>query len=138
MTPFIIKHIDHVVFRVADLERSIGFYEEVLGCAVVKRQEKLGLVHLRAGSSLIDLVSLTGSLGAAGGAGPGAEGRNVDHLCLRIEPFNADELLAHLNRHGVPPLKPIATNFGAEGDGPSLYIKDLDDNVIELKGAPHF
>jgi catechol 2,3-dioxygenase-like lactoylglutathione lyase family enzyme len=134
MIPFTVKHIDHVVFRVADLERSIAFYAEVLGCVVVKQQPQLGLVHLRAGTALIDLVSLDGSLGAMGGAGPGADGRNVDHLCLRIEPFAADALLAHLQRNGVQPLKPIAVNFGAEGDGPSLYIKDPDGNVIELKG----
>jgi catechol 2,3-dioxygenase-like lactoylglutathione lyase family enzyme len=132
--PFALKNIDHLVFRVSSLERSIAFYENVVGCQVVKKREDLGLVHLRAGRSMIDLVSLSGRLGSLGGAGPGSEGRNVDHLCLRIEPFDAESLIAHLHENGVEPLGPVSDNFGAEGDGPSLYFKDPDGNVIEFKG----
>lgn len=134
MLPFALKNIDHLVLRVASLERSIAFYESVVGCQVVKRRDDLGLVHLGAGRSLIDLVSLDGRLGALGGAGPGREGRNVDHLCLRIEPFDAQALIAHLRACGVEPLGPVKDNFGAEGIGPSLYFKDPDGNVIEFKG----
>ncbi len=134
MLPFALKNIDHVVLRVPSLERSIAFYESVVGCQVVKRRDDLGLVHLRAGSSMIDLVSLAGRLGSMGGAGPGSEGRNVDHLCLRIEPFDAPSLIAHLRGCGVEPLGPVSNNFGAEGNGPSLYFKDPDGNVIEFKG----
>lgn len=134
MTPFTIHHIDHVVLRVAHLARSIAFYRDVLGCAVVRQRPDLGLVHLRAGTSLIDLVSLDGPLGRQGGAGPSVEGRNVDHLCLRIEPFDAEGLQRHLAQHGAPPLGPVAINFGAEGDGPSLYLQDPDGNTVELKG----
>lgn len=134
MHPFAIHHIDHVVLRVADLDRSIAFYGRVLGCSVVRRRDDLGLVHLRAGASLIDLVSLDGSLGRPGGAGPAAQGRNLDHLCLRIEPFDAEALARHLAQQGAPPLGPVARNFGAEGDGPSLYLRDPDGNTIELKG----
>lgn len=134
MKPFSVMHIDHVVMRVSDLERSIHFYSEVLGCALVKRRDDLGLVHLRAGTAMIDLVSLDGKLGAEGGAGPGREGRNVDHVCLRIRPFDPDVLLSHLEYHEVKMLGPITRNFGAEGMGPSIYICDPDGNVIELKG----
>jgi catechol 2,3-dioxygenase-like lactoylglutathione lyase family enzyme len=134
MLPFELRHIDHLVFRVASLERSIAFYETVIGCKVVKKRDDLGLVHLRAGQSMIDLVSLAGPIGSSGGAGPGEEGRNVDHLCLRIEPFDAELLVAHLREHGVESLGPVSDNFGAEGNGPSLYFKDPDGNVIELKG----
>jgi glyoxylase I family protein len=134
MRPYAIKKIDHLVFRVANLERSIAFYGDVVGCTVAKRRDDLGLVHLRAGESMIDLVSLTGRLGASGGAGPGTEGRNVDHLCLRIEPFNADAIVHFLKGKGVEPLGPAGVNFGAEGTGPSLYFRDPDGNVIELKG----
>lgn len=132
--PFDVRRIDHVVFRVVDLDRSIAFYREVLGCMVVRERADLGLVHLRAGASMLDLVSVDGSLGSRGGAAAGGEGRNVDHLCLRVEPFDETILVAHLARQGLAPAGPAQRNFGAEGDGLSLYIADPDGNVIELKG----
>ena len=135
MPPFLIRNIDHVVLRVVDLERSLRFYRDVLGCGVERHQEDIGLMQLRAGSSLIDLVPLDGKLGRAGGAGPGREGRNVDHVCLRIEPFDADTLAAYLRTHGIEPGK-VASRFGAEGEGPSIYVTDPDGNTVELKGPP--
>lgn len=134
MSPFSVQHIDHVVFRVTDLERSVAFYEAVLGCKVVKRRDELGLIHLRAGRSMIDLVGVAGKLGRPGGRPPGKEGRNVDHLCLRIEPFDEGSLRAHLGQRGVEINGPVVQNFGAEGVGPSLYFQDPDGNLIELKG----
>lgn len=135
MAAFRLLALDHVVLRVADLERSRDFYCGVLGCAFEKWQEAFGLLQLRAGTSLIDLVSLDGRLGRAGGAAPGREGRNVDHFCLRIEPFDGEALRAHLAAHGVEPGE-VVERYGAEGSGPSLYIRDPDGNVVELKGPP--
>lgn len=132
--PFSVQRIDHVVFRVRDLPRSIAFYQSVLGCEVVRQREHLGLVHLRAGASMIDLVGVDGALGARGGDAPGEGARNVDHLCLRVEPFDEAGIVAHLHRHGLAPLGAAEVNFGAEGDGLSLYFADPDGNVIELKG----
>jgi len=132
--PFSVQRIDHVVFRVRDLSRSTAFYQAVLGCEVVRRRAHLGLVHLRAGASMIDLVSVDGALGARGGAAPGQGARNVDHLCLRVEPFDEAGIVAHLGRHGVAVPATAEVNFGAEGDGLSLYFRDPDGNVIELKG----
>lgn len=137
MIPFQVLRIDHLVFRVADLDRSISFYEQVLGCQVVKQRLDLGLVHVRAGTSMVDLISINGRLGSRGDAAAAAEGRNVDHLCLRVEPFDEAALVAHLARHGVVPQGPASDNFGAEGDGPSLYFHDPDGNTIELKGPAH-
>lgn len=134
MLPFSIQRIDHVVFRVASLERSIAFYQAVLGCTLIKERSDLGLVHLCAGASMIDLISVDGKLGSLGGQGPGPEARNVDHLCLRVEPFDEREIVAHLVRHAVTPHGPTSLNFGAEGTGPSLYFSDPDGNAIELKG----
>jgi glyoxylase I family protein len=134
MPPFTVQRIDHIVLRVADLERSVDFYVRVLGLALVRRRDELGLVHLRAGASMIDLVSLDGALGAKGGRGPGTEGRNVDHLCLRIEPYDERALLDFVTSHGIAVAGRAARNFGAEGDGPSLYIADPDGNLLELKG----
>jgi glyoxylase I family protein len=133
--PFGIQGIDHVVLRVAELDRSLDFYLRVLGCAVERRQEALGLVQLRAGRSLIDLVPLDGKLGLAGGAGPGKEGRNVDHFCLRVEPFDGAAIAAWLRGHGLAPGE-VAARFGADGKGPSIYVTDPDGNTVELKGPP--
>ena len=132
---FGIKGIDHVVVRARDLGRMVGFYREVLGCAVDKRRDDLGLVHMRAGASLIDLIAVDGELGRQGGAAPAAEGRNMDHLCLRVEPFDEDEIRSHLGAHGVE-VSELYHNYGAEGEGPSLYLSDPEGNVVELKGAP--
>jgi len=137
MTSFSVLHIDHLVFRVVDLDRSIDFYGSVLGCRVVRERRDLGLIHLRAGTSMIDLIDVNGKLGSAGGSAPGEVGRNVDHLCLRIEPFDEVALEAHLASFGIALLGPVArSNFGAEGEGPSLYFRDPDGNTIELKGPP--
>lgn len=125
--------IDHVVLRVRDVERSLAFYCGVLGCRVERRLDALGLIQLRAGSSLVDLVDVDSPLGRAGGAPPGAEGRNVDHVALRIEPFDGESLRAHLLEHGVEP-GDVDSRYGAEGSGPSMYVRDPDGNVIELKG----
>ncbi|WP_011299365.1 VOC family protein [Cupriavidus necator] len=130
---FRILGIDHLVLRTADVDRLRRFYVDVLGCSVEREQPAFGLTQLRAGSGLIDLVSLDGPLGRAGGAGPGAEGRNLDHFCLRIDPFDADAVRASLARHGVE-ASAVEQRFGAEGKGPSLYVKDPDGNVVEFKG----
>lgn len=132
--PFSVLRIDHVVLRVKDAERAIAFYRDVLGCQVERRRDNLGLVHLRAGTNLIDLVTPDGPLGKQGGALAGKEGRNVDHLCLRIEPFDEAAIRALMARHGVPVHGEVQNNFGAEGNGPSIYITDPDGNSVELKG----
>jgi len=127
--------LDHLVLRAIDLPRMIEFYCEVLGCSVERRQDTLGLVQLRAGRALIDLVALDGPLGRAGGAAPGTEGRNLDHFCLRVDPFDEAAIRAHLAAHGVD-AGPTAQRYGAEGEGPSIYLADPQGNVVELKGPP--
>ena len=133
MKPLAIRALDHLVLRVADLERSLRFYTQVLGCVEERRIEKLGLVQLRAGASLIDLVDLERPLGRSGGAPPGAGGRNVDHFALALERFDEAELRAWLETNGVEP-GPVDERYGAEGYGPSMYVRDPDGNVVELKG----
>ncbi|MDP6345022.1 MAG: VOC family protein [Alphaproteobacteria bacterium] len=125
--------LDHVVLRIADLSRSLEFYCEVLGCELERAREELGLYHLRAGAAQIDLVPVDGQLGGKGGGPRAADGPNMDHFCLRIEPFEAESLIAHLRAHGLQPGE-VAQRFGAEGDGPSLYVQDPDGNTVELKG----
>jgi len=133
--PFALGAIDHLVLRVADLAAAMEFYCGALGCSVEMDRPKLGLTQLRAGRSLIDLVTLDGPLGAAGGAGPVAEGRNLDHFALTITPFDGAVLKAHLLARGIA-VGEVEQRLGAEGVGPSLYITDPDGNVVELKGTP--
>ena len=133
--PYSIRHLDHLVLRVHDVEKMLRFYIDVLGCSMEKAQASIGLWQVRAGSSLVDFVSLDGTLGRMGGAGPGTEGRNLDHLCLRIEPFDLAALRAHLRAHGAEPGE-YGSRYGAEGDGPSIYVTDPEGNVVELKGPP--
>jgi glyoxylase I family protein len=130
-----IREIDHIVLRVIDLDRMIRFYCDVLGCSIERKQLEIGLVQLRAGRSLVDLVPVTGKLGKMGGAAPGTEGRNVDHICFRVEPFDADLIRASLAAAGVAAGK-VESRYGAEGEGPSIYISDPESNTIELKGPP--
>ena len=132
-TPIEIGGLDHVVLRVRDVDAALRFYCDVLGCREERRIENLGLVQLRAGDALIDLVDLGAPLGQAGGAGPGAEGRNVDHFALRLAAFDEARLRSHLEAHGVEPGE-VGQRYGAGGMGPSMYIRDPDGNVVELKG----
>ena len=134
--PFAPRNIDHLVLRIRDLDRALAFYCGVLGCTVEKHQEASGLMQVRAGGSLIDLVPLDGRLGLQGGAGPGKEGRNLDHFCLRVDPFDGPAILEYLRANGVEP-GAVESRYGAEGEGPSIYITDPDGNVVELKGPPH-
>lgn len=130
-----IKQLDHVVLRVSDLRAMKRFYIDVLGCTMDREREDLGLYQLRAGSALIDLVPVDGPLGVKGGAAPGTEGRNMDHFCLTVEPFDADAIIAHLRAHGADPA-PVSSRYGAQGQGPSIYVPDPEGNVVELKGPP--
>ena len=132
MSPRVLA-IDHVVLRVSDMARAIRFYGKVLGCPVERRADDLGLVQLRAGSALIDLVDVALGLGKVGGGAPGAEGRNVDHFALWLPGFDEPSLRAHLEARGVA-VGEVAQRYGARGMGPSLYIEDPDGNVVELKG----
>ena len=130
-----IREIDHIVLRVTDLDRMLEFYCGVLGCSVERRVDDIGLIQLRAGRSLVDLVPVDSELGRQGGAAPGKEGRNLDHLCFRIENFDEDAIDEHLREHGVDPGS-VTSRYGAEGRGPSMYIEDPEGNTIELKGPP--
>ncbi|MEH6526569.1 MAG: VOC family protein [Sneathiella sp.] len=130
---FAIKHLDHLVLRVTDIQQMMDFYIEILGCKLEKTNEQAGLYQLRAGGSLIDLVPIDGNIGRMGGAAPGKEGRNLDHFCLSIEPFDAEELKSFLRGKGVDPGE-VQQRYGAEGNGPSLYLTDPEGNVVELKG----
>jgi catechol 2,3-dioxygenase-like lactoylglutathione lyase family enzyme len=129
-----VQNIDHVVFRVTDLEKMARFYEDVLGARWEKRRADIGLYQLRLGTSLIDLVPVDSALGRRGGGAPGKEGRNVDHVCFRVLPWDGEAVLDHLKNHGIE--SEIVSRYGADGNGPSVYLTDPEGNNLELKGPP--
>ena len=134
--PFTIAGLDHVVIRTANLQRMLRFYEYALGCRVERTAEGLGLYQLRAGASLIDIVDAAGELGRRGGPPPANDGFNMDHFCIRIDPWDETAIRGCLAEHGVE-AGPTAQRNGAEGMGPSIYIQDPDGNTVELKGPPN-
>ena len=125
--PFAIGALDHIVLRVRDMDRAIAFYGDVLGAREERRVDSIGLVQLRAGRSLIDLVPLP--------EGSNTGEANVEHYALTVTPFEPEAIAAHLAAHGVEPGE-VARRYGAQGFGPSIYINDPDGNVVELKGPP--
>lgn len=100
----------------------------------VRRLDHVVLRPVRAGASMVELIAVDGTLGPCGGAAAGTEGRNLDHLCLSIEPFDEAAIVTHLARHGVAPRGRATTNLGAEGDGLPLCFDDPDGNTVERKG----
>lgn len=132
--PFSIAGIDHIVLRAREPGRLVAFYRDVLGCVIEREQPELGLTQLRAGRNLIDVVPEVALAGASPGAGPG---QNLDHVCLTIHPFEGESLRAYLSSRGVS-VGQIASRYGAEGQGPSLYFQDPEGNGVELKKALKF
>jgi glyoxylase I family protein len=122
---FRVERIDHVVLRVRDLAAMVRFYEQALGFNVERRLERISLVQMRAGASLLDLV-----------AGERAKGApNMDHLCFRVAPFDRDAIVTRLAPFGIS-VGETVERYGAEGNGPSVYFDDPEGNQIELKGPP--
>ena len=132
--PFRLGSLDHVVLRVPDMGRALGFYRDVLGAEIERRLERIGMVQLRVGASLIDLVDLNGDwLKASGAKAFSPDAVNVDHICIRIEPFDEAAIEAYLRAHGVA-IGEKGIRYGAQGDGPSIYIRDPFGTTVELKG----
>lgn len=128
-----IREIDHLVLRTQRLQEMIAFYTDVLGMSVERRVDDIGLIQLRAGRSLLDLVPVESELGRKGGPAPGKQGHNLDHFCLRVNPFDEAAIRDRLQTFGVE-AGPTERRYGAEGSGPSIYIQDPDANTVELKG----
>jgi len=133
MNPIAITGFDHIVLRIRDKDRMIAFYRDVLGLSVDRDRPELGLTHIRAGSQMIDLVTVDGRLGRMGGAAPGPEARNLDHFALQVRPFDEAAIRTHLAAHGAEVVEE-GQRYGADGDGLSLYVRDPEGNVVELKG----
>ena len=122
--PFVLRDLDHVVLRCADPVRMERFYSDVLGLAVERRLDAIGLVQLRAGRNLVDLVP---------GGQAGEQVPNMDHFCLGIDASDVAAVQRYLEGQGVEIAGGPATVYGARGTGTSLYVRDPERNVIELK-----
>lgn len=135
MVPFKTVHLDHVVLRVSDIEASLAFYQDVVGAVHEREIAELGLYQLRIGAALIDLVPVDSQMGQHGGGPLAPKGKNMDHFAIRIEPFDLEKIKAHLTSLDIE-VSEVGVRYGAEGNGPSVYISDPDGNVVELKGPP--
>jgi glyoxylase I family protein len=128
-----IAGIDHIVLRTTRLDEMLDFYCGVLGCTLERQtSEDLGLTQLRAGSALIDLVTVDSDLGRLGGDAPSGTANNLDHFCLQLQPISEQGIRDHLAFHGIKPGE-FAQRYGAQGMGNSIYIKDPEGNTVELK-----
>ena len=125
---FHVERIDHVVLRVRDLPGMVRFYEQALGFKVERTLERLSLVQMRAGASMLDLVK--GERPPPNSVGGGG---NMDHLCFRIEPFERSTIESRLSPLGIT-IGETVQRYGAEGTGSSVYFNDPEGNQIELKG----
>ena len=127
--PFTVVGIDHVVLRAADPKALERFYLDALGLRLERREGKLA--QLRAGDALIDIVPADQAGPAGGSSSTG--GANLDHLCLRVEPFDAAAITKHLAGQDIA-CGAETLRYGAEGKGPSIYLRDPEGNGVELKG----
>lgn len=125
--PFVIEEIDHVVLRCRDQARALDFYTRILGLAEERRLEAIGLIQLRAGRSLVDLVPRPPDEPTGLG--------NVEHFCLAIAAGDMAAVVGFLQAAGVELLGDPAERYGARGMGPSIYVRDPEGNVVELKGT---
>jgi catechol 2,3-dioxygenase-like lactoylglutathione lyase family enzyme len=122
--PFTLHDLDHVVLRCADPARMEQFYTDVLGSVVERRLDAIGLVQMRVGRSLIDLVPG----GDAANPAP-----NVDHFCLGIDAPDVEAVRAYLVEREVEIAGGPVRVYGARGTGTSIYIRDPERNTVELK-----
>jgi len=126
--PLKVAEIDHLVLRCRDQARMLDFYTRVLGLNEERRLERIGLIQLRAGASMLDLVPM---------AEARVEGaRNVDHFCLGVETSDLNAVVRYLRDHSVEIMGEPAERYGARGTGISIYVRDPEGNVVELKQMP--
>jgi catechol 2,3-dioxygenase-like lactoylglutathione lyase family enzyme len=104
-----VQHLDHLVLTVKDIEKTAAFYQTILGMTKVVFGP--GRVALAFGNQKINL-------------------RFGRFMLLSDDPL--DIWIPHLAAHGVKILAGPIRRAGALGPINSLYIRDLDDNLIEI------
>lgn len=125
--------LDHIVLRTSNMDHMLDFYSGILGCPIERElSPEFGLIQLRAGSSLIDLVAVDSELGRIGGGPPTGGENNMDHFCLQIKAQPEEEISRYLSSHGIE-VAPFERRYGAQGYGNSVYLRDPDGNTVELR-----
>jgi cytokinin dehydrogenase len=122
--------LDHIVLNVEDVERSLAFYQHTLGLVAERvdawRQHEVGFPSLRiSASTLIDLVEAPQA---------GSEGRsNLAHFCLVTDSVSLNEAMQALAAAGTQVENGPVVRSGARGNALSIYFRDPDQNLIELR-----
>jgi catechol 2,3-dioxygenase-like lactoylglutathione lyase family enzyme len=117
--------IDHLVLNCADVDASLAWYTDRLGLEGVRVAEwRSGAAPFPSvridDASIIDLLDAPRS------------GVNVDHVCFVIEPTDLGAL-ADSGDFDIVGDGPVSGLFGARGVATSLYVRDPDGNVVELR-----
>ena len=128
-----IAGLDHIVLRTSRMDEMLHFYGTVLGCPIERElSPEFGLVQLRAGTALIDLVAVDSELGRAGGGPPTPSDNNMDHFCLQVNALPEEDISRYLASHGIE-AGPFERRYGAQGYGRSVYLRDPEGNTVELR-----
>jgi catechol 2,3-dioxygenase-like lactoylglutathione lyase family enzyme len=125
-----VSSLDHIVLNVEDIERSLAFYQRHLGLTaervVAWRSGEVRFPSLRINeSTIIDLV-------AAAPDGNGAR-PNLAHFCVVTDDADLTAVARDLTEAGVKIEQGPATRSGARGDALSIYFRDPDHNLIEVR-----
>ena len=123
-----IEALDHIVLIVEDVDRSVAWYRDVLGLEALRYDEwKRGEVFfpsLRINEgTIIDIVP-------RGDGERAPRDLNVDHFCVTAAPLDLAEVAASGTFDVVE--GPVE-RWGARGDATSLYVRDPDGNVVEIR-----
>lgn len=123
-----VEGLDHIVLRVADVEKSVAWYVERLGLEALRLQEwrdkQVFFPSVRVSeSTIIDILEAP------------REGENVDHFCLVLDP--STDLQALVDGGEFDVVEGPVTRWGARGDGTSIYVRDPDNNLVELRIYGH-
>lgn len=118
-----VRELDHIVLTTPDVERSLEFYAGLLGLPGVRVEQ------WRAGEVPFPSVRITDGTIIDLQHGE-RSGVNMDHLCLVVDPADVDAVAAD-PRFDL--LTGPVQRFGARGDGRSVYVRDPDGNIVELR-----
>ena len=111
--------LDHIVLRTSNITKMLHFYCDILGCAIEKQQPEINLTQVRIGDHLIDLVEVSEPIST--------QARNLEHFCLRIDPFNYESLKNYFQTHDVPLHRYVNDTAPKDMDGHfiSLTLKEM-------------
>jgi len=131
-----ITELDHIVLNVADIDRSLAFYTQVLGLRGERIHEfkegKAGFPSVRINEdTIIDLFPVKGS-GVAQKSGEKKEA-NLNHFCFVVEKEDFSGLIDYLKGHGVSIRQGPISRWGARGRATSVYFLDPDGNEVEIR-----